>query len=183
MPRDRDAVALELLAIRCRRGDRDAFEELIRSWEGRLLYFIRRIVRGEADAWDILQKSWLRVLKGIRTLDDPQKFRPWIYRIVRNVALTHARVRESQPEHFVDESHEAEDESIERTEFEDAELVHRGLEMVSLPHREVLTLVFLEDMTIEDVSFVLGLPLGTVKSRIHYAKKSLRTAIEQSGGL
>ena len=183
MPRDRDAVALELLAVRCRRGDRDAFEELIRTWEERLLYFIRRIVRSEADAWDILQKSWLRVLKGIRTLDDPKKIRPWIYRIVRNVALTHTRMRGSQPDNFVEEANEVEDESVDRFEFENAELVHRGLEIVSQPHREVLTLVFLEDMTIDEVSFVLGLPAGTVKSRIHYAKRSLRIAIERAGGL
>lgn len=72
MPRDREAVARELLAVRCRRGDRAALEELIRTWEGRLLYFIRRLVRDEADAWDVLQKTWVKVLAGIGSLEDPQ---------------------------------------------------------------------------------------------------------------
>ena len=71
MPRDKDTVARELLALRCRRGDRAALEELIRTWELRLLYFIRRIVRDEADAWDVLQQTWLRVLGGI---DQPDLF-------------------------------------------------------------------------------------------------------------
>ena len=71
MPRDRDAVAQESLAVRCRRGDRAALEELVRCWEERLLYFIRRLIRDETDAWDVLQKTWVRVLAGIGSLDDP----------------------------------------------------------------------------------------------------------------
>ena len=65
MSRDKDAVARELLAMRCRRGDRTALEELIRTWERPLLYFIRRLVHDEADAWDVLQKTWVKVLSGI----------------------------------------------------------------------------------------------------------------------
>ena len=64
MSRDKDAVARELLALRCRRGDRAALEELIHTWERPLLYYLRRLVRDEADAWDVLQKTWVRVLKG-----------------------------------------------------------------------------------------------------------------------
>ena len=70
MPRDKDAVARELLAMRCRRGDRAALEELIRTWERPLLYFIRRLVHDEADAWDVLQKTWVKVLSGIGSLSD-----------------------------------------------------------------------------------------------------------------
>jgi DNA-directed RNA polymerase specialized sigma24 family protein len=62
LSRDKDAVARELLALRCRRGDRAALEELIRTWERRLLYFIRRLVRDEVDAWDVLQKTWVRAI-------------------------------------------------------------------------------------------------------------------------
>jgi len=65
LSRDKDAVARELLAMRCRRGDRTALEELIRTWERPLLYFIRRLVHDEADAWDVLQKTWVKVLSGI----------------------------------------------------------------------------------------------------------------------
>ena len=55
MPGDKDAVARELLALRCRHGDRTALEELVRIWEPPLLYFIRQLVRDEADAFDVLQ--------------------------------------------------------------------------------------------------------------------------------
>ena len=180
MPRDKDAVARELLAVRCRRGDRAALEELIRTWERPLLYFIRRLVRDEADAWDALQKTWVRVLRGISSLSDPRSLAPWLYRVARNTALSHARLR--PPPHESLEEHPdavADDPTSGRAEFEDAEQVHRGLLALSLPHREVLTLFFLEDLSVEEVATVLGVPAGTVKSRLHYAKQALRKVLER----
>jgi len=171
-------VARELLALRCRRGDRAALEELIRTWEARLLYFIRRLVPHEADAWDVLQDTWLRVLNGIGTLSNPRSLAPWLYRVARNTALSHVRSREpplasleDHPDAF------AGDAANGPLDFDDAEQVHRGLLSLSLPHREVLTLFFLEDLSIEEVATVLGVPQGTVKSRLHHAKRALRKVI------
>ena len=183
MSRDKEDVARELLALRCRRGDRAALEELIRAWEPRLLYFIRRLVRDEADAWDVLQETWMKVVKTISSLSDPQSLAPWLYRVARNTTLSHARSRE--PPHESLENHPetlAEDPaSGALLEFEDAEQVHRGLSSLSLPHREVLTLFFLEDMSVEEVATVLEIPPGTVKSRLHYAKQALRKVIAEEG--
>jgi RNA polymerase sigma factor (sigma-70 family) len=180
LPRDKDAVARELLALRCRRGDRAALEELIRSWEPRLLYFIRRLVRDEADAWDVLQETWVRVLNGIGSLGDPQSLAPWLYRVARNTALSHVRSREAPYKSLQDHPDVfADDPAVGPLDFEDAEQVHRGLLSLSLPHREVLTLFFLEDLSVEEVATILGVPPGTVKSRLHYAKRSLRKVIAE----
>ena len=179
MPRDKDAVARELLALRCRRGDRAALEELIRTWQPPVLYFIRRLVRDETDAWDVLQKTWIRVLNGIGSLSDPQSLTPWLYRVARNTALSHARSREASHESLEDHPDAfTGDPDDGQLEFEDAEQVHRGLLALSLAHREVLTLFFLEDLSVEEVAAVLGVPPGTVKSRLHYAKRALRKVIE-----
>lgn len=184
MPRDREAVARELLAVRCRRGDRAALEELIRTWEGRLLYFIRRLVRDEADAWDVLQKTWVKVLAGIGSLEDPRSLLPWLYRIARNTARTYARRKERDYEVLNDRPDPgAVDPADEMIEFEDAEHIHRGLLKLSLPHREVLTLYFLEDLSVEEVAVILGVPAGTVKSRLHYARLALRKVIEGGDGI
>ena len=181
MPRDRDIVARELLVVRCRRGDRAAWEELVRAWEGRLLYFVRRLVREEADAWDVLQKTWVRVLAGIGSLDDPRSLAPWLYRIARNTALTHIRQSERACELLSDQPDPgAVDPAREQAEFEDAEQVHRGLLALSLPHREVLTLFFIQDLSVDEVATVIGVPPGTVKSRLHYARLALRKVIEQA---
>jgi RNA polymerase sigma factor (sigma-70 family) len=180
LPRDKDAVARELLALRCRRGDRAALEELIRTWEMRLLYFIRRLVRDEADGWDVLQETWLRVLKGIRSLHDPQSLAPWLYRVARNTALSHTRSREPPCETLENHPEVFTEEPVGGLpEFEDVEQVHRGLLSLSLPHREVLTLFFLEDLSVEEVATVLGVPPGTVKSRLYYAKRGLRKVLAE----
>ena len=60
MQRTAEAISEELLALRCRRGEKAALEELVRTWEKRLFYFIRRLVDNEADAWDVLQETWAR---------------------------------------------------------------------------------------------------------------------------
>jgi RNA polymerase sigma-70 factor, ECF subfamily len=178
LPRDKDAVARELLALRCRRGDRAALEELVRAWEGRLLYFLRRLVRDEADAWDVLQKTWVKVLNGIGSLSDTSSLAPWLYRVARNTALSHVRPREPLHEPLDDRS-DAGAPDPAGLAFENAEEVHRGLSSLSLPHREVLTLFFLDDLSVEEVAAVLGVPPGTVKSRLHYAKRAMRGAIER----
>ena len=63
--------------------------------------------------------------------------------------------------------------------LDDAEQVHYGLRRISLPHREILTLFFLQDLSVEEIADVVGIPFGTVKSRLYYAKRALRTVLEK----
>ena len=180
MTRDKETVARELLAVRCRRGDRTALEELVRLWERRLLYFIRRIVRDDADSWDVLQKTWIKVLSGIGSLHDPKSLAPWLYRVSRNTALTYARLKPPACEPLGDDPVARNGHAADvQLRFENAEQVNRGLSTLSLAHREVLTLFFLDDLSTEEVATVLGVPSGTVRSRLHYAKIALRNVLEK----
>jgi RNA polymerase sigma-70 factor (ECF subfamily) len=180
MQRSAEAVYEELLALRCRRGEKAALEELVRAWEKRLFYFIRRLVDDEADAWDVLQETWARVLSGIGALREPRRLGPWLYRIARNAAFNHGRVRATY-RHMLQDYPAAPpaDDDPARAEFDNAEEVHRGLQRLSLPHREVLTLLFLEDFSVEAIAEVLDIPAGTVKSRLHHAKRALRAVLEK----
>ena len=181
MHRAKDAIYVELLALRCRRGDRAALEELIRSWERRLFYFIRQLVGNEEDASDILQQTWLRVLGGIGSLREPQRLTSWLYRIARNTALNHARAQAAYRAGLEESPDQAcAEEGSDAFDLEDAEQVHAALQRLSLPHREALTLYFLEDLAIEEIADVLGVQPGTVKSRLHYAKRALRKILEEA---
>jgi RNA polymerase sigma-70 factor (ECF subfamily) len=172
---------LQALLHRCRAGDADALEELVRRWERKLFYYVRRLLPQEEDAWDVLQITWMRVVRAIRNVRDADALVPWIYRIARNAAMTHrksllASERWIDPAATVDQLSRA--EPIEQ--HWSAEEVHRGMENLSAHHRDALTLFFLEAFSIEEMASVLEVSEGTVKSRLFYARKALREELEKS---
>lgn len=170
-------IYLELLALRCQRGQREAFQDLVRLWEKRLFYFIRRLVGSEQDAWDVLQETWIKALKGIRSLQDPRRLAVWLYQIARHSAWSRLRQTYRQ-QRRIDDDDLTEVEAPPADCDDDAEVVHEGLGRLSPIYREVLTLFFLQDLSLEQIAQVTGVPLGTVKSRLHYARLALRQALE-----
>ena len=180
MTKDRQAILLELLVLRCQRGDKQALDELIRQWQERLLYFVRRLVATEEDAWDVLQQTWLILVRRIRSLDDPHRLPAWLYQIARRTAMSHWRGYyrgQARMEDNVDLAKLAGDD--EDNPCDDVEEVHQALSRISLAHREVLTLYFLKDLSLQQMAEVLDIPLGTAKSRLCYAKRALRAVLEQ----
>lgn len=180
---DADKLHDELLILRCQARDEAAFQELVERWEPSLYYYLRRIARSESDVWDILQETWLAVFKSIRKLQDLQKFPSWLYKIARNQASRWFR-KEQKHDHMengeiADHSHLANDFAFAS---ERADLVHKLLAGLRLPYREVITLYFLEGFSIKEIGEIIGAPDGTVKSRLHYAKKELREALEKENG-
>jgi RNA polymerase sigma-70 factor (ECF subfamily) len=170
----------ELLVIRAKRGDYHAFEELVRAWEKPLFYYVRRLVGAEEDAWDLLQEVWLRAFRGLGSLRETKRYRLWLYRIAHHTAMSHQRaayrrrsVFEDAPEAEISEDAEA------RPNPEDAERVHFALDRIELPFREVLTLHLLEDLSVEETAEVIGVPVGTVKSRLYHAKQALRKVLKR----
>ncbi|WP_422931840.1 RNA polymerase sigma factor [Singulisphaera sp. PoT] len=181
MDQDRRNIELEILVLRCQRGEREAFEELVLAWERRLFFYIRRLVADEAEAWQVLQEVWLQVLRGIRTLRDPGRLPVWLYAVTRNIAMSHHRADYSR-ERSLDVLEVIEPcEDDDQAAIEDAEAIHHGLAKIPTADREVLTLFFLRDLSIAEVAEVLGIPPGTVKSRLFKAKKSLRQALDHEG--
>jgi RNA polymerase sigma-70 factor (ECF subfamily) len=126
----------------------------------------------------MLQEVWFAVFRGLPRLVDPDALVAWLYRIARNKARVQWRKRAS--ERVLDVSNLTEEPSQDE-EFcqEDAQEIHAGLDQLVAEQREVLVLRFLEDMTYEQIAAVIGCPMGTVRSRLYYAKLALRKVIEQ----
>ncbi|MEX2168130.1 MAG: RNA polymerase sigma factor [Pirellulales bacterium] len=174
MPRDRIILESALLAVRWQRGDRSSFDGIVELWERPLFYYLRRLAASEEDAWELLQEAWLKVVKSLGTLRDPHTLPAFLYTTARNTALSRMRGRVLETNYdFADNL--LDDRSIDdHAALENAEEVHRALDQLPLAQREALTLHYLQDLSLDDIASVLNVPLGTVKSRLFYAKRALR---------
>ena len=150
-------------------------------WERPLFYYLRRLAPSEADTWDLLQETWLRIFRSLGSLRDPRTLPAFLYATARNVAITRLRLRTvDEPGHGNGEEASALDCAF--IAFDDAEQVHHALDQLPLAQREALTLYFLEDLSIDDIAHVLDVPSGTVKSRLHYGKQAIRKIFENGDG-
>lgn len=168
-----------VLLLRCQAGDQAALEELVGIYSPRLRYYLRKLLREVDRTEDVLQDVWLQVLRGLPKLADPGAFPAWLYRIARNRACR--AFRERRPLRPLEEMDLVE-ETGDDIRLEDADYIHAALDELAPEHREVLVLRFLESMTYENIARVTGCPVGTVRSRIHYAKRALRCALERTSG-
>ncbi len=183
-PRDERVVYQELLVVRSQLGDRSVMGELVGLWERRLAYYVRRLLAFDDDVQQVLQDVWLKVVAGIGSLHDPGRLAPWLYSLARFTAIDHIRDSATRRQLLATVSAEALDgeaaEDVAR--FDDAEQVHRALSQLGVVDREVLTLYFLDDLSVADIAAVLKIPVGTVKSRLYYARKALKAVLEQREG-
>ena len=120
------------------------------------------------------------MLRGIKKLREPRKLPAWLYSIARKTAMSHLRAEYSNRALLQDNKNLADiEDDTDNLAFENAEQVHYGLGQISLHHREVLTLFFLQDLSVEEVGEVLQIPAGTVKSRLYHARWALKTVLEK----
>lgn len=180
-----DRLYERLLVLRCQAGDdAAAFEELVGCYGPRLRFYLRKMVGGDAHrAEDVLQDVWFDVFRGITRLNDPAALATWLYRIARDRAYRELRRRRvpHQPIETVEAelTPTARDDSPDDREFtpEDAGRVHAALDRLAPEHREALVLRFVQQMSYEQIADVTGRPVGTVRSRLHYARRALRAAL------
>jgi RNA polymerase sigma-70 factor (ECF subfamily) len=170
----------QVLVLRCQTGDEAAFAELVGRYSPRLRYFLRKMLaRPAAEVEDALQEVWLDVYRGVARLAAPAAFRTWLYRVARDRTLRTLRRRRHDPKPLPEEPADDADDPGGFT-AEDAARVHAALDAVAPEHREVLVLRFLEEMNYDDIARVVGCQLGTVRSRLHYAKRALRRLLERT---
>jgi RNA polymerase sigma-70 factor (ECF subfamily) len=174
--RDGAAAGDDVLIARAGRGDADAFGLLVASRLPRMLRLARAMLRNEADARDATQEAFVAAWQNLPRLRDAARFDAWLNTVLANRCrdfLRHrGRVHEIDLEGVDLRSADHGPGAIERA------TVLAAFDRLSIPDRQILALHHLEDRPLDEVARVLGVPIGTAKSRLHAARRALARALE-----
>ncbi|MGW2325270.1 RNA polymerase sigma factor [Streptomyces sp. NPDC001700] len=175
-----------LLVVRCQLGEREAFRELVGLWHAPLWRYVRGMVGSPHLADDLAQEAWVAVVRGLPRLRQPERFAPWLFTIARRAVADHLRqayrVSEtSVSETSVEEAGAVVDDDDSLSGVLTTMQVEAGLNGLPPLEREVLILFHLQDLSLAACAEVLGVPPGTVKSRLHRARRMLRSVLAERG--
>jgi RNA polymerase sigma-70 factor (ECF subfamily) len=176
-----DSLQDDLLLLQCQQGDVAGFDRLVRRWQQPLLNYAYRLTGDWGVAQDVVQETWLVVIRGLITLKDVASFRAWLFRIASHKCQDHWR-RKHTRQRFVEDLQKQSDTAAAappNAERTDIDIAFRRLPPES---RTVLALMYLEEFSIGEIAGLLSLPEGTVKSRLFHARQQLRQILEKDYG-
>ncbi|GAA2480336.1 RNA polymerase sigma factor [Winogradskya humida] len=165
------------LVIRAQLGDRRALTALVERWHLPIWQYVRRMLATPALADDVSQEAWSAALRALPRLKQPDRFAPWLLTITRRTLMNHLRDKYAAPAPVP--GNLVEDDFS--TGVLDRAEVMAGLTGVPLREREALILFYLHDLSLDDCAQILGIPPGTVKSRLHRARLLLRAHLIEKG--
>ena len=179
-PRLRAGESEQALVERCRQGDEQAFRELVDQYKGLVFAIVSRSVRDRARAEEIAQEVFLRVYRGLPYFRGDARLSTWIYRIALNLLAAERRPvevesiegREGGPSHEPAAADPAFDELALRNRME------KAIERLPVNYQVLINGHYLKGLRYEDLVEALGLPMGTVKTHLHRAKRQLRHLLE-----
>jgi RNA polymerase sigma-70 factor, ECF subfamily len=191
-PAQADVSELDLVK-RCQEGDAEAFDELVTRYRTRVFGMIYNMVHSEQDAWDLAQDSFIKAWKSIKRFRGQSSFYTWIYRIVMNVTIDWLRKKQVK-------SGGAEfDDSIQLKEVDPASKtmpradalpsdtmqqkeiraeIDKAIAQLSPEHRAVILMKEIDGMQYHEIADALGCSIGTVMSRLFYARKKLQSLLK-----
>ena len=176
------------LVERCQAGDLTAFEPLVEKYRQRVWRLAHNVLRDREEAWDVAQEAFIRAYQALPSFRGQSAFYTWLFRIVMNLAADRARQRAARGRAFGTERVPEEDWERVMTDqglapdssaaqTEDRERIRQALDSLSEDHRTIIMLSDLEGLSYREIADVLDVPMGTVMSRLHNARKRLRDAL------
>lgn len=175
-----------LLIKQVQNGDKAAYTRLVEKWHSKIYRFAYRFFADEDEAQDITQKTFIKTYQNVNTLENPEKFSSWIYRIANNLCLDElkraGRRKSSSLEAYMEQSSGLEGD----TALPDADLQTKELGLIlqkallTLPdeQRTVIILKEYEGLKFREIADILEEPESTVKSRLYYGLKSARRVLK-----
>src|SRR5215472_6997023 len=186
-----DVSELDLVK-RCQAGDTEAFDELVTRYRTRVFGMIYNMVHNEQDAWDLAQDSFVKAWKSIQRFRGRSSFYTWLYRIVMNVTIDWmrrkqvkagstefddtTRLKEIDPASKTAPKADALPyETMQRNEIQTR--IDQAIAQLTPEHRAVILMKVIEEMQYHEIAETLGCSIGTVMSRLFYARKKLQNLL------
>lgn len=169
-----------------KKGDQSAYEDVVNHFQHRIYHHCYRMIGNVHEAEELAQEAFIRAYVNIHSFDNNRKFSTWLYRIATNVTID--RLRKKKPDFYLDaEIPHADgldmytqlpnDDRLPDEEVEGLELkryIYQEISNLSPIYRTIIILRYLEEFSLKEISEILDIPLGTVKTRIHRARETLR---------
>ena len=173
-----DRTLDEYLVALSQAGSVQALDGLARRWTPRLLRYVTRMLGGSGDsaeaARDVVQETWIGAIRGLRRLRDPAQFPAWIYGIATRKCADAIRTntrRRRLDAGVADGEADRSTTDVRSEQRIDLATAIRGLPPI---HRAAVHLFYREELSVEEIASALGIPVGTVKSRLHHAREALK---------
>lgn len=167
-------IETELLVLAAQDGNKNALDELISRWQKPLWLHAYRLCRDQQACWDISQESWLAVIKGINKLHDPAHFKAWLFKIATNKAIDWINKKNR-----IQEKNNLETIEVPQQSSTSDNLLDELLVKLDMKKRTVILLYYYEELNINEISNILKIPPGTVKSRLANARNKIKQLIEK----
>ena len=177
-----EVADIEQLPVpQARAGEPAAWDTLFRRYQLPLYVYVFELVRDEPASLDLVQETFIAAARNIGGLREDNKFGSWLFGIAHQKCIQHWRKRKEilfdEIPKMPDEFEDSPDDLLIRHESE-AEFMSL-LDQLPLPQRSVLLLRFVENFSLEEIARITETQLGTVKSRMYYAKRALRKLLER----
>ncbi|WP_243293096.1 RNA polymerase sigma factor SigW [Bacillus sp. FJAT-47783] len=169
-----------------KKGDQEAFADLVDLYKDKIYQLCYRMLGNAHEAEDIAQEAFIRAYVNIHTFDINKKFSTWLYRIATNLSID--RIRKKKPDYFLDaevsgtegltmysqiaSSELKPDEEVEAMDLQD--MIQQEILKLPEKYRSVIVLKYIDELSLQEISDILEIPIGTVKTRIHRGREALR---------
>src|SRR5690625_4558939 len=169
-----------------KKGDQQAYEYIVELFENKVFGICFRMIGNRHEAEDLAQEAFIRAYINIQSFDEKRKFSSWLYRIATNLSID--RLRKRKPDYFLDAEVKGTDgldmysqlqsegaslvEEVENNELQ--RYIHTKISELPPKYRSIIILRYLEEFSLKEISEILDIPIGTVKTRIHRGREALR---------
>ncbi|WP_428910431.1 RNA polymerase sigma factor SigW [Niallia sp. Krafla_26] len=172
------------------KGDQNAFGEIVEMYKDKVFQISYRILGNRHEAEDIAQEAFVRAYVNIRSYNSDYKFSTWLFRITTNLCID--RIRKKKPDYYLDaevagtegltmysqipSSTRLPEDDVESLELQDT--IQKEIMKLPEKYRSVIVLKYIEELSLNEISEILEMPLGTVKTRIHRGREALRKRLQ-----